>query len=206
METVLDLYEAPYDARRPVVCFDERPCQLRGHLRPPLPGRRGSVERIDYEYERCGSCCALVAFEPLRAWRRVWILPQRRKVDFAACLRQLLEQDYPEAECLRLVCDQLNTHNGSSFYEAFDAEQAHRLARRVEFVYTPKHGSWLNMAEIEISALSRQCLSRRLSSIEAVEEQVAAWQAARNAAGASVEWRFTTGEARNKLRRLYPSL
>lgn len=147
-----------------------------------------------------------MAFEPLRAWRRVWVLPQRRKVDFAACLRQLLEQDYPEAECLRLVCDNLNTHNGSSFYEAFAAEEAHRLARRVEFVYTPRHGSWLNMAEIEISALSRQCLSRRLSSIEAVEEQVAAWQASRNAAGASVEWRFTTGEARNKLRRLYPSL
>jgi len=206
MEAVLDLYEAPYDARYPVVCFDERPCQLRSHVHAPLPGGPGSVERIDYEYERRGSCVLLVAFEPLRAWRRVWVLPQRRKVDFAACLRELLEAHYAEAVRVRLVCDNLNTHNGSSFYEAFAPEQAHRLARRVEFVYTPKHGSWLNVAEIEISALSRQCLRRRLPSLEAVGEQVRVWQGARNASGASVDWRFTTGEARNKLRRLYPSL
>lgn len=206
MEQVLDLYEAPYDPLRPVICFDERPVQLRAHLRDPLPMRPGEPRREDYEYKREGTCSVLVAFEPLRAWRKLWVLPQRRKVDFAACLRELTDVFYGQAETIRLVCDNLNTHDGSSFYEAFEAEQAHRLAQRVEFVYTPKHGSWLNMAEIELSALSRQCLSRRLPSIEAVAGEVAAWQAARNAQLGRVDWQFTTADARNKLKRLYPSL
>ncbi len=206
MEAVLDLYEQPYDARRPVVCFDERPVQLHSHIGEPEPMRAGEPRREDYEYKRQGTCSVLVAFEPLRGWRTLWVLPQRRKVDFAACVRELAEVFYAEAEAIRLVCDNLNTHDGSSFYEAFEAEQAHRLAQRVEFVYTPKHGSWLNMAEIELSALSRQCLSRRLPSIADVVREVAAWQVERNAEHSRVDWQFTTTDARIKLKRLYPSL
>ena len=206
MEQVLDLYEAPYDPRRPVVCFDERPYQLLDHVRPAQPMRPGSVERLDYEYKRQGSCSLFVAFEPLQGWRQTWVRRQRRKVDFAAIIRELAEVHYPEAERLLLVCDNLNTHNGSSFYEAFEPEEARRLARRVEFVYTPEHGSWLNMAEIELSALARQCLGRRLASMERLAQELAAWTAARNTQGASVAWRFTTGAARNRLRTLYPSI
>lgn len=206
METVLDLYEQPYDRRRPVVCFDERPVALRADLRAPEPMRQGEPRREDYEYARQGTCCVLLAFEPLRGWRHLWVLGQRRKLDFAACMQELVDRFYPEADEIQLVCDNLNTHDGSSFYEAFDAAEARRLSRRIEFVYTPKHGSWLNMAEIELSVLSRQCLAARLSSQDEVAAEGAAWEAARNRDHRSVQWQFTTADARTKLRRLYPSL
>lgn len=162
MERVLTLYAEPYDARRPVVCFDERPCMLRADVRAPLEMRVGAELRQDYEYRRGGSCCVLMAFElmafePLcptkagRGWRHVWVRPQRRRVEFAGAVRELCDRVYPEAECIRLVCDQLNTHGAASFYEAFAPAEARRLAAKVEFVHTPVHGSWLNVVEVELS-------------------------------------------------------
>ena len=209
MEAVLALYAEPYDAARPVVCFDERPCALVGEVegRAPLPIRPGVEARQDHEYTRGGLCCAMLAFEPLRARRRVWVRPQRRRVEFAEVVRQLCDELYPEAETVRLVCDQLNTHGAAAFYEAFDPAEARRLAAKVEFVYTPVHGSWLNVVECEFSALVRQCLGhRRLGTIEALRREAEAWVAARNGEGATVAWQFTTADARVKLRRLYPSL
>ena len=209
MERVLAVYAEPYDASRPVVCFDERPCALVGEVegRPPLPMRPGVDARQDHEYTRGGLCCALLAFEPLRARRRIWVLPQRRRVEFAEVVRQLCDEVYPEAETVRLVCDQLNTHGAAAFYEAFAPEEARRLAAKVEFVHTPVHGSWLNVVECEFSALVRQCLGhRRLGTVEALRREAEAWVEGRNAEGATVEWQFTTGDARVKLRRLYPSL
>lgn len=206
MERVLDLYEQPYDARYPVLCFDERPVVLHSHIREPEPMRVGEPRREDYEYKREGTCSVLLAFEPLRGWRKLWVLPQRRKVDFAACVRELVDQCYREAEQIQFVCDNLNTHDGSAFYEAFEAAEAWRLSQRVAFVYTPKHGSWLNMAEIELSVLSRQCLRGRLSSLAEVERESHAWEVRRNEQHRSVDWQFTTADARVKLKRLYPSL
>ena len=216
MEAVLDLYAEPYDPARPVVCFDERPCALVGEVegRPPLPMRPGVEARQDHEYVRGGLCCAMLAFEPLTAHRRVGVLPRRRRVEFAEVIRQLCDEVYPAAERIRLVCDQLNTHFhptevgwAAAFYEAFDPAEARRLAAKVEFVHTPVHGSWLNVVECEFSALVRQCLGhRRLGTIEALRREVEAWVVARNAAGATVEWQFTTADARVRLRRLYPSL
>ena len=204
MEEVLDVYEEPYDAQRPVVCFDERPLQLLGEPRPALPMQPGQPARYDYEYTREGTGCVLLAVEPLRGWRRAWVLPRRRKIEFAGCIQELLDVHYPHAAQVRLVCDNLNTHNGSAFYAAFCAEEARRLCRRITFVYTPKHGSWLNMAEIEISALDRQCLGRRLPSLEQAQREVTAWEQARNAQEVRVHWQFTTSDARVKLHRLYP--
>jgi hypothetical protein len=209
MEAVLALYAEPYDPSRPVVCFDERPCALVGEVegRAPLPIRPGTEARQDHEYVRGGLCCAMLAFEPLRARRRVWVLPRRRRVEFAEVVRPLCDEVYPEAETVRLVCDQLNTHGAAAFYEAFAPEEARRLAAKVAFVYTPVHGSWLNVVECEFSALVRQCLgNRRLGTVEAVRREAEAWVAARNAEGATVAWQFTTADARVKLRRLYPSL
>ncbi len=209
MERVLTLYAEPYDPKRPVVCFDERPCALVGEAegRAPLPMRPGTDARQDHEYTRGGLCCAMLAFEPLTARRQVWVLPRRRRVEFAAVVRQLCDEVYAEAETVRLVCDQLNTHGAAAFYEAFEPAEARRLADRVEFVHTPVHGSWLNVVECEFSALVRQCLGRRrLGSIEALRREAEAWVKARNAEGATVAWQFTTDDARVKLRRLYPSL
>lgn len=207
MEAVLELYAAPYDARRPVVCFDERPCALVGEARDVLPMRVGSDARQDHEYTRGGLVCAMMAFEPLQAWRRLWVMPQRRRVEFAHVVRQICDEVYPEAERVRLVCDQLNTHGAASFYEAFAPAEARRLAAKVEFIHTPVHGSWLNVVECEFSALVRQCLGhRRLGSVEALRREAEAWVVARNAEGATVEWHFTTDDARRKLTRLYPSL
>lgn len=209
MEAVLDLYAEPYDPVRPVVCFDERPCALVGEVegRTPLPMRPGAEVRQDHEYVRGGLCCAMLAFEPHTAYRRAWVLPQRRRVEFARVVRQLCDEVYPEAERIRLVCDQLNTHSVASFYEAFAPAEARRLAAKVEFVHTPVHGSWLNVVECEFSTLVRQCLGhRRLGTVEALRQEIEAWVAARNAEGATVEWQFTTADARVKLRRLYPSL
>lgn len=211
MERVLALYAEPYDPARPVVCFDERPCVLHADVREPLPMRPGSDAKRDHEYVREGSCCALMAFEPLRptddgtGWRQAWVLPQRRRVDFAECVRDLCDEVYPDAETLRLVCDNLNTHSAASFYEAFAPAEARQLADKVEFVYTPVHGSWLNVVEIEFSVLSRQCLRRRIGTLAEMATEVLAWVALRNAEGSTVEWQMTTEDARVKLSRLYPT-
>ena len=209
MEAVLDLYEEPYDEGRPVVCFDERPCQLLADVREPLPARTagpgGGARLVDHEYSRGGTCHVHIAFEPLTGWRRVGVTQRRRKCEFAEEMRRLAEEAYPNAEKIRLVLDNLSTHTAAAFYESFPAEQARTLARRIEFCYTPVHGSWLNMAEIEISAMVRQCLKRRLPDAETLSREVAAWEAERNWAGASVDWRFRTENARIKLRSLYPA-
>jgi hypothetical protein len=210
MERVLDLYEEYHDQERPVVCFDERPCQLLTDVREPLPpksgGPGGGARLVDHEYARGGICHVHVAFEPSSGWRSVEVTGRKRKQEFAEAVRRIAEEDYPNAEKIRLVLDNLSTHTPAAFYESFPAEQARLLARRIEFVYTPVHGSWLNMVEIEISALVRQCLKRRLPDEEALGREAKAWCNKRNKLGASVEWRFTTEEARTKLRSLYPSV
>ncbi len=206
MEEVLDLYEEPYDPLLPVVCFDERPCQLLAEVREPLPIGPGRPERRDHEYERRGMVHVSMAFEPLTGWRRTSVTERRRGREFAEEVRRLLGEDYPRAERVRLVLDNLSTHTAAAFYEAFPPEQARELARRVEFVHTPVHGSWLNMVEVEISVLVRQCLRRRLAGIETLKREVSAWAEERNRLGASVQWRFTTEDARTKLRKLYPAI
>ena len=207
MEEVLDLYEEPYDEKRPVVCFDERPCQLRAEIREPLPHAACRPKRRDHEYERRGMAHLFVAFEPLRGWRSARVHERRRGLEFAEEARRLLEEVYPKAEKVRLVVDNLNIHTPASFYDTFDAERARELSRRVEFCYTPVHGSWLNMAEIEISVLVRQCLgTRRIPEAEILRREPRAWSEERNRLGASVDWRFTTADARTKLRRLYPPI
>jgi len=211
MEEVLDLYEEPYDQKRPVVCFDERPCQLLADVREPLPprpgGAAGGARLVDHEYKRGGTANVHVAFEPLTGWRRVEVTERRRKQEFAEQVRRIAEEDYPDAEKVRVVLDNLSTHTKAAFYEAFTPERARRLAGRVEFCYTPVHGSWLNMAEIEISALVRQCLGkRRLADEATLRRETKAWERERNRLGASVEWRFTTEDARTKLRSLYPAM
>lgn len=205
METVLDLYEEPYDPLLPVVCFDERPCQLLAEVRESLPVGTGRPERRDHEYERRGTAHVSMAFEPLTGWRRTSVAERRRGREFADEVRRLVEEDYPRAERVRLVLDNLSTHTAAAFYQTFPPEVARRLARKVEFVYTPVHGSWLNMVEIEISVLVRQCLKRRIADIETLGREVSAWCEARNRSKASVDWRFTTEDARTKLRKLYPS-
>lgn len=205
MEAVLDLYEQPYDPDRPVVCFDERPCQLMGDVKEPLPPKPGQPARADSHYKRGGTCHVLMAFEPLTGWREARVTERRRKQEFAHSMQHLAEEIYPEAQKLQIVLDNLSTHTAAAFYETFDADRAWRLARRIEFVYTPGHGSWLNMVEIELSVLVRQCLGQRLPDIETLGTEVAAWEAQRNRAGASVDWRFTTEDARIKLGSLYPS-
>lgn len=204
MEDVLDLYAEPYDPARPVVCLDERPVCLRADARPPLPPAPGRPAREDYEYRRTGTCCIAVAFEPRRGWRHAFVGERRTAADFAGWLKDLVDVHYPAAERIRLVVDNLNTHSPASLYAAFPPDEARRLARRVEFRHTPKHGSWLNMVEVELSVLADQCLDRRLPDLPAVAREVAAWEAARNAAGATVAWRFSAADARTKLRRLYP--
>ena len=214
METVLDLYHQPYDPVRPVVCFDEKPCQLRDHVRDPLPMRpatetaSGRVparpRREDHEYLRKGTANVLLAVEPLTGRRRLWVRPQRRKIEFAEVVWKLVEEVYPEAERIRLVCDNLNTHTAAAFYERFDPETARMLTRKVEFIYTPKQGSWLNVAEIDLSALGRQCLDRRIESLERLTVEAAAWEGDRNQQATPIRWQFTTEEARIKLHRLYP--
>ena len=206
MERVLDLYEEPYDPQRPVVCFDERPCQLLGHVREPLAMESGRPLRVDHEYRREGTCHVLMAFEPLGGYRQVTVTKRRRKKEFAETIRHLAEEVYPEAERIRLVVDNLNTHSPAAFYEHFAPEKARELTRRVEFIYTPKHGSWLNMVEIELSVLVRQCLSRRIEHMEVLEAEAKCWAADRNRLGASIDWRFKTGDARCRLRKLYPSV
>ena len=207
MEEVLDLYEEPYDPKRPVLCFDERPCQLLAEVRESLRLGAGRPERRDHEYQRQGMAHLFVAFEPLTGWRGVEVRERRRGREFAEFVRHLAEDLYPEAEKIRLVVDDLNIHTPASFYEVFDAERARELSRRIEFRYTPVHGSWLNMAEIEISILVRQCLGkRRVPDVQMLRRETRAWYEARNQQQARVDWRFTTAEARTKLRRLYASI
>ena len=204
MEDVLDLYAAPYDARSPVVCFDECPYQLVGEVRDPVPALPGKPQRYDYQYQRNGTCNLFMFFAPGEGWRHVEVTERRTKQDFASCMRDLVDGYFPEAETIRLVVDNLNTHTPAALYEAFPAAEAHRIRRRLEFHYTPKHGSWLNMVEIELAVLARQCLKRRLPNRRIVQQEVSAWERPRNAAKATVQWRFTTTDARTKLKRLYP--
>jgi transposase len=208
MEKILDLYEEPYDPNRPVVCFDERPCQLLADVRDPLPMEPGGRpnKRVDSEYERRGTANVLMAFEPLKGRREMKVTEHRRKLEFAEMMRYLLDSLYPEVERIRLVVDNLNTHSPAAFYESFPPEEARRLTKKIEFVYTPKHGSWLNMVEIELSVLVRQCLKRRVPDRETLEREAVAWCEERNRLGTSVEWRFSTEDARIKLGKLYPSI
>ena len=193
MEDVLDLYAEPYDPQRPVVCFDETSTQLLAETRPALPPRPGRPLRQDYEYRREGTRNLFLACEPLAGWREVAVTERRTMQDFARRMRWLADEAYPEAEVVRVVLDNLNTHRRASLYETFPAEEARRIARRLEFHYTPKHGSWLNMAEIEFSVLSRSCLKQRLSGEETLRREVDALVTERNAARATINWRFNTG-------------
>ena len=201
MEDVLDLYAEPYDPQRPVVCFDETSTQLLAETRPPLPPRPGLPLRQDYEYRREGTRNLFLACEPLAGWREVAVTERRTMQDFAGRMRWLVDEAYPEAEVVRVVLDNLNTHRRASLYETFPAEEARRIARRLEFHYTPKHGSWLNMAEIEFSVLSRSCLKQRLSGEEALRREVDALVTERNTARATIQWKFNTQDARTKLHR-----
>jgi hypothetical protein len=206
MEDVLEVYKRPYDPIRPVVCLDETFKQLIGETREPLPMRPGSVERFDHVYTRNGVASLFIAFEPLRGWREITVTDRRRRVEWAEFVRSLVEGPYRGADKIVLVMDQLNTHSAASLYETFPPQEARRLAERLEIHYTPKHGSWLNMAEIELSVLARQCLSRRIARPETLEEKVQRWVEERNQRRYEVDWQFSTADARIKLRRLYPSI
>jgi hypothetical protein len=206
MEDVLEVYTQPYDPAYPVVCLDETSKQRVAETRVPLPAEPGQPVRVDYEYERCGTANLFMTFEPLTGQRQVTVTERRTAVDFAHVVRDLLEVRYPHAERVVLVLDNLNTHTPATLYEAFEPAVARRLVERLEIHHTPKHGSWLNMAEIELSVLSRQCLDRRIPDADTLTHEVAAWEQARNAIARPVDWRFTTPDARIKLKRLYPSI
>ena len=205
MEDVLDLYEEPYDPQRPTVCFDETSTQLIGESRIPLPARPGRRERFDYEYRRNGTRNLFMLCEPLRGWRHVAVTERRRMGDFAHQMRWLADEAHTKAEKIRVVLDNLNTHRPASLYETFDPAEARRILKRLEFHYTPKHGSWLNMAEIELSVFSRQCLNRRIPDGATLTRELAALVRRRNEAHATIAWRFTTSAARTTLRHLYPT-
>jgi hypothetical protein len=205
MEDVLEVYQRPYDPRRPVVCFDEQSKQLTKETRCPVPAAPGRPARTDYEYERNGTANLFLWFEPLAGQRHVKVTHRRTARDFAEALRDLIDS-YPTAEKIVLVMDNLNTHKPASFYDAFSPEEARRLIERLEIHYTPKHGSWLNMAETELSVLTKQCLNRRIPDLPTLITEVAAWEHARNTARCRVDWQFTTNNARTKLKRLYPSI
>jgi hypothetical protein len=206
MEDVLEVYTRPYDPARPVVCLDELSKQLVAETRLPIPAQPGQPERVDYEYERRGTANLFLSYEPLVGRRQVTVTERRTTVDFAHEVRDLLEVRYPHAEKVILVMDNLNTHKPAALYEAFEPARARALLDRLEIHHTPKHGSWLNMAEIELRVLSRQCLDRRIPDADTLTHQVAAWEQARNADPRPVNWRFTTPDARIKLKRLYPSI
>lgn len=206
MEDVLDVYHRPYDENCPVICMDEKPYQLLDECRQPIPMKPGVPTRYDSEYIRNGTCSIFVFTEPLKGWRKVSVSQRRTRIDWARYVAQLLETHYPSAPKVCLVMDNLNTHTLSSLYEAFPAARARALARRLEIHYTPKHGSWLNIAEIELSALTSQCLGRRIPSMEALACELNAWNIARNNNAVPVNWQFTTNDARIKLHRLYPDV
>ena len=204
MEDVLDLYAEPPDPKYPVVCLDESPVQLIGEVREPIAAAPGQIERVDYEYRRCGTVNLFVAVDAHRPWRKVNVTQKRTAQDYAERLRELVDVDYPGATCIRVVQDNLSTHTPGALSEAFPAPEAHRILERLEFHYTPKHASWLNMVEIEIGVLKGQCLDRRIDNSEELEREIAAWERRRNAAGARVKWMFTTEKARAKMGRAYP--
>ena len=209
MEDILDLYEEPYDPKQPVIGVDERPCQLIGDVVVPIPMKPGKPKKEDNEYERNGTCNVFIACEPLTGWRYVEVRKQRTKMDYAEFMDNVSEiylKMHPEAEVLRVVQDNLNTHTYGSFYERFDPEKARYLKNRFEFHYTPKKGSWLNMAEIELSALARQCLDRRIGDAETLEREAKAWEGDRNQKKIMIRWRFTTNHAREKLERHYKAV
>jgi transposase len=206
MEDVLEVYTRPYDERFPQVCLDEKSKQLVGEVREPLSARPGRPARHDYEYERNGVANLFIVCEPLLGWRHLKDTDRRTKNDWAQCIKELVDIHYPHAEKIVLVVDNLNTHTPAALYEAFDPAEARRLLERLEIHYTPKHGSWLNMAEIELSVLARQCLNRRIPDREALAGEVGAWEEERNAAESTIDWRFTTADARIKLKHLYPEI
>jgi transposase len=206
MEDVLDLYAEPYDPRRPVVCTDERPCQLLADVLEPLPMKPGRTRRIDYEYKRKGTCNLFIAFQPLQSWRHLKLTQRRTKADFAYWLKELVDVHFPDAEVIRLVLDNLNTHVLGCLYEVFDPAEAHRIAHKFDFHFTPKHASWLNMAELEFSVLVRQALKQRIPSSATMQLILDAWQHHRNDKQAIVNWRFSTTDARTRLSSLYSAL
>lgn len=207
MEQVLEVYRRPYDPRRPVVCMDEQPKQLIAEQRQPIPASQGRAARIDFQYVRQGACLLWMFVEPLAGWREVSVTTTRTAVDWAQRVKALVDHPrYAAAEWITLVCDNLNTHTFTALYHAFAPEEALRIANKLELVHTPKHGSWLNIAEPELSVLTRQCLDRRMAEQEQVEAETAAWYAERNALQIGVDWQFTTEKARIKLRHLYPKV
>ena len=205
MEDVLEVYSRPYDPMRPVVCMDEQSIELHKDSRKTIPlSEENHVEKVDHEYVRNGTCCAFMFNEPLGGWRRVSIREKRRKNEWAEEIKKLVDEDYPDADIIVLVCDNLNTHNISSLYEAFEPEEARRIWERIELHHTPKHGSWLDMAEIELSAYTKECLNRRIGTIEEVKKQSEAWYVDRNERQKGIDWQFSIGDARMKLKHLYP--
>jgi len=206
MEDILDTYALPYDPNIPLICMDEQPVQLLGELYKAIEMKSDYVKKEDFQYVRNGTCSIFMLTEPLAGWRHVSAEEHRTKVDWAAQIQELLEVHYPNASKIRLVMDNLNTHSIASLYEAYTAETAHALAQRLEVHYTPKHGSWLNIAEIELSALTLQCLNRRIGDLETLRKEIAAWEVARNNAQKTVDWQFSTTDARGKLKSLYPKI
>lgn len=206
MEDVLELYKRPYNPAIPVICMDEQPTQLIKETRMKIPVEPGKPERVDYEYERNGTAVNFMFTEPLAGWRKVNVRERKTSIDWAYEIKELLDEDYPEVEKVILVCDNLNTHTIASLYEAFEPEEARRLAERLEIHYTPKHGSWLNVAEIELSVFTKQCLDRRIPDMATLQQEAKAWYRKRNANQKGVHWQFTTEDARVKLKRLYPQI
>jgi hypothetical protein len=206
MEDVLEIYQRPYDLKHPVICMDEQPVQLVKETRTPLPAKPGQPESVDYEYERNGTANIFLFTEPLAGWRKAVVTQRRTAMDWAKEIERLLNQDYAGSETVILVCDQLNTHKLASLYEAFAPTTARRLVERLDVRHTPKHGSWLNIAENELSALTRQCLDRRIPDRETLERETTAWYTERNQSQKSVDWQFTTADARIRLKRLYPQI
>lgn len=206
MEEVLDVYTQTHSEDEPLICMDEAAKQLLDDEREPLAMAPGRPVREDYHYERRGTAAIFLFFDPIRGWRRSSVRDSRTRIDWAEEVRRLLDEDYPDARCVKLVCDNLNTHGIASLYEAFPAAEAHRLARRLRMHHTPRHGSWLNMAEIELSVAQRQCLDRRIASVARLGEELSAWDTQRNAEACTVKWRMTTADARIILHRLYPQV
>lgn len=205
MEDVLEVYSRPYNPAVPVVCMDEQPVGLHADSRGTIRlSERNHTEKVDHEYVRCGTCCAFMFTEPLGGWRRVTVTRRRRRIEWALQIRRLVDEDYPDAERIVLVCDNLNTHDFSSLYEAFSPSEARRIVERIELHHTPKHGSWLDIAEVELSVFTRQCLNRRIDSMERLQEEASAWYVRRNSLQKGVDWQFSMDDARMKLKHLYP--
>ena len=206
MEDVLEIYKMPYNSAIPVICMDEQPTQLIKETRRKIAVEPGKAERVDYEYERNGTAANFMFTEPLGSWRKVNIRQRKTSIDWANEVKELLDKDYPDTEKVILVMDNLNTHKAASFYEAFEPKEARRLAERLEIHYTPKHGSWLNVAEIELSVFTKQCLDRRIPDMATLQREAKAWYRKRNSKQKAVDWQFTTEKARIKLKRLYPQI